>query len=116
MDIIPIEKNELREFAKENGLTLAFLNCDISTPELRADFIDMFAKQMIADGCIKHGVTKAEDIWASIRSLKMAEDCTDLFYVTKDVFNVGKLAVVRLTYGGELKWLDDYLDNGLHNR
>jgi hypothetical protein len=115
MEITPIQKNELREFAKQNGLTLAFMGCDVSTPEHRIGFIDHFTQQLVNDGCVKPGVTKPEDIWASIRSLDLPNR-TDLFYVTKDVFVTGRLAVVRMQYGGDLKWFDDYLDNSLYNR
>lgn len=120
MDIKSIEKKELKKFEAENGTCLAFLGCDISTPEFVTGFLEDFAKHLADEGATKGGKNTADDLFVEVRSYqnKSARPVrTDLIYVLKDeAFNIGRLAVVRMGMGAQLKWFDDYLDNGLHTR
>lgn len=120
MDIKSIEKKELKKFEADNGTCLAFLGCDISTPEFVNGFLEGFAEHLADSGATVGGKKTAEDLFIEVRSYQNKASRparTDLIYVLKDeAINMGRLAVVRMGMGAQLKWFDDYLDNGLHNR
>jgi hypothetical protein len=120
MNITPIAKNELRELSKNCGLAMVMLACDISTEENKNGFLEEFANFLAEEGATLNGKKTADTLFSEVRvyeNTSARPRRTDLIYVVKDgAFNMGRLPVVRMKMGSQLKWFDDYLDNGLHNR
>jgi hypothetical protein len=118
MNTEPIAKNELAKFEREQGLGIVVLGCDVSTPEKDAEYIQQVTDFLITEKCANAGIATPEAMWSSVRKYENKTGRrTDLIFIAAgDVFNVGRLAAVRLQMGQHMKWFDDYMDNGLHNR
>ena len=105
MKIRQVGFNKFKDLVKKQE-GIVCLGCGGDLNEWVEGVTDLLNKEDIVKG-------KANKIWKAVYSLQTTGGRVDLAFVSKDClngFNVGKMAIWRLTFG-ECSWISDYLVN-----